>query len=115
VRRVRALCLALPEVTERLNHGDPSWLIRRRTIAQFTERNPDDRPGIWCPAPPGDRQALVAADPQRFFEPHFGGDDWVGIYLDQSTDWKEVGELIEEAYRLVAPKKLVKLLDAAGR
>jgi hypothetical protein len=82
---------------------------------QFTERNPDDRPGIWCPAPPGDRQALVAADPLRFFVPRFGGETWVGVFLDDVTDWVEVSEKIEEAYRLVAPKKLVNRLDDIRR
>jgi hypothetical protein len=107
VERVRELCLELPEVIERPNHGDPSWLIRRRTIVQFTERNPGDRPGVWCPAAPGEREALVAADPSRFFAPRFGGDSWVGVYLDDATDWAELRDMVEQAYRLVAPRKLV--------
>jgi hypothetical protein len=61
------------------------------------------------------RQELVAADPDRFFAPRFGGRDWVGMRLDlapEGPDWDEVGEVITDAYRLVAPKNLVARLDA---
>jgi hypothetical protein len=115
LQRVRELCLELPEVIERENHGDPSWLIRRRTIVQYTERNPGDRPGIWCPAPPGEREALVAADSSRFFAPRFGGDSWVGVYLDDSTDWAELRQMVEDAYRSLAPRKLVEHLHQQTR
>jgi hypothetical protein len=58
--------LALPEVTERLNHGEPSWAVRRKTLVTFSERLPADRLSFWCPAPPGDLEAMVAAEPERF-------------------------------------------------
>jgi len=104
--RLRTLCLALPEVEERLNHGEPSWTVRGKTIAQYTERYPPDRPTFWCPAPAGAREAMVATEPERFFTPRFGGDDWVGVYLDGSVDWGEVNELVTEAFVMAAPKKL---------
>jgi hypothetical protein len=111
VERLRELCLGLPEVTERLNHGEPSWAVRRRTLVTFSERKPEGRVGFWCPAPPGERAAMVASQPERFFHPPFGGPDWVGVYLDVPVDWTEVREIIIEAYRLIAPKKLVACLD----
>jgi hypothetical protein len=111
VQRLRELCLALPEVTERLNHGEPSWAVRGKTLVTFSERKPVDRVGFWCPARPGELEAMVATEPERFFRPPFGGRGWVGVYLDVPVDWAEARELIVEAYRMIAPKKLVAKLD----
>ncbi|MBF6065187.1 MmcQ/YjbR family DNA-binding protein [Nocardia terpenica] len=111
VHRLRELCSALPEVTECLNHGEPSWTVRRKTLVTFSERKPVGRVGFWCPAPPGELEALVGAEPERFFRPPFGGRGWVGVYLDVPVDWTETREMIVEAYRMIAPKKLVDKLD----
>ena len=114
---VRLRCLALPEVTEGLTHGGPTWFVRgRRSFVKFVD--PDEHPrlalphiAIWAAAPPGARQELVAAAPDRFFAPRFGGRDWVGMRLDTEPDWDEVGEVITDAYRQVAPKRLSARLD----
>ncbi|MFF5989730.1 MmcQ/YjbR family DNA-binding protein [Prauserella flavalba] len=106
VQRLRELCLALPEVYERANHGEPSWVVGRKTVVTFSERHPAGRVGFWCPAPPGEREAMVATDPERFFRPPYGGRSWVGVYLDVPVDWAEMRELVHEAYRLVAPRRL---------
>lgn len=110
VHRLRELCLALPAVSERLNHDEPSWTVRGRTLVQFSERHPPDRLGFWAPAGE-DREAMVKTDPERFFRPPFVGRGWVGVYLDVPVDWAEVREIIVEAYRVVAPKKLLAELD----
>jgi hypothetical protein len=107
LEQLRELCLSLPEVTERLNHGEPSWAVRRKTLVSFSERKPAGRVGFWCPAAPGETEAMVAAEPERFFRPPFGGRDWLGVYLDVPVDWTETREIIVEAYRMIAPKKLV--------
>jgi hypothetical protein len=107
IRRLRELCLALPGVTERLNHGEPAWTVGRKALVTFSERHPKDRVGFWCPAPPGELEAMVATDPERFFKPPFGGRGWVGVYLDVPVNWTEVKEIIAEAYRLIAPRKLL--------
>jgi hypothetical protein len=49
-------------------------------------------------------------EPDRFFAPRFGGRDWVGMRLDLDPDWDEVGEVVTDAYRRVAPETLVALL-----
>jgi hypothetical protein len=110
-------CAALPEVTERLTHGAPTWFVRgRRSFLKFVD--PDEHPqlderhiAVWAAAPPGARHELVAADPDRFFAPRFGGRDWVGMRLEPEPDWNEVGEIITDAYRQVAPKQLVDRLN----
>jgi hypothetical protein len=112
---LRKLCLALPETTERLSHGEPTWFVRdKNTFVSYADHHHDDRLAFVCAAPPGAQQAMVAADPERFFVPlYVGGRGWLGVYLDlgEPVDWDEVAELVEDAYRMVAPKKLLQLLD----
>lgn len=125
--RIRRLALALPEVNERLSHGAPCFFVRdRRPLCYFHEAGFHDegsRVALWCPAGDGVAEELVAADPDRFFRPTPSGSgvfaDWLGIYLDRTddghpVDWREVGALLEDAYRTVAPKKLVAQLDGDG-
>ncbi|MDT7636414.1 MAG: hypothetical protein QOC83_702 [Pseudonocardiales bacterium] len=112
--RLRALCLALPEVTEKLSHGEPTWFVRdRKVFVTFAGRHHDDRLAFWCAAPQGAQEELVAADPARFFRPPYvGGRGWLGVYLDvDRVDWAELGEIVREAYRLIAPKRLAALLE----
>jgi len=111
---LRAHCLALPEVTERLSHGEPTWFVRdRKVFVTFAGRHHDDRAAFWCAAVAPERDALVAEDPARYFvPPYVGGRGWLGVYLDHGrVDWAEVGEIVREAYRLIAPKKLAALVD----
>jgi len=104
---VRRLCLALPEVTERVSHGEPTWFVRKSFVS-FANRHHDDRVAMWCAAPPGAQQARVAADPEHYFvPPYVGGRGWLGVYLDVPVDWDEVAEVIVQAYRQVAPKRLL--------
>lgn len=114
--RLRALCLALPEVSERLSHGEPTWFIRgKKTFVTYADRHHDDRVAFWCAAPEGIQEALVAAEPERYFRPPYVGvRGWLGVYLDVPVDWDEVAAIVEDAYRCVAPKKLLAALDAAA-
>ncbi|WP_043640103.1 MmcQ/YjbR family DNA-binding protein [Nonomuraea candida] len=108
--RLRALCLALPETTERLSHGEPTWFVRgKKTFVMFADHHHDDRLAFWCAAPPGVQEELVAEDPERFFRPPYVGHrGWLGVYLDvPGVDWDEVAEIVADAYRCVAPKSLV--------
>jgi len=109
--RLRALCLALPEATERLSHGEPTWFVRK-VFVTFAGRHHDDRVACWCAAAAEERDVLVAEDPDRFFvPPYVGGRGWLGVYLDvPGVDWAELREIVREAYRLVAPKRLAALL-----
>lgn len=112
LERLRALCLALPEVTERTSHGEPTWFVRR-SFVMFADHHHDDRLAFWCAAPPGAQEELVAAAPDRYFRPPYvGGRGWVGVRLDvPGVDWDEIAEIVTDAYRTVAPRTLVALLD----
>jgi hypothetical protein len=108
--RVRQLCLALPETTERLSHGAPTFFVRdKKTFVTFVDNHHGDgRLAIWCHAPLGVQEMLVEQDPERFFvPPYVGHRGWVGVRLERNADWDEVADLIEDAYRMVAPKQLV--------
>jgi len=104
IERVRRLCVAWPDVTERLRHGEPSWFVRdRRSIATGADRHHDDRVALWIAAPPGARDPLIDADPERYFiPPYVGHRGWIGVYLDVEVDWDKVEELIANAYHTVA-------------
>jgi hypothetical protein len=114
--RLRALCMALPEVTERDSHGEPTWFVRgKKTFVVFADHHHDDRLGFWCAAAPGTQEALLAERPDGYFyPPYVGHRGWLGVRLDVTVDWTEIGEIVTDAYRVVAPKKLVALLDEVG-
>ena len=101
--RLRALCLALPEVTEKVSHGEPTWFVRK-VFVTYADQHHDDRVAFWCAAPPGTQEELVATDSTRFFRPPYvGGRGWVGVYLDvDDVDWEEIAELVTDAYREIA-------------
>jgi hypothetical protein len=113
--KVRAICTAFSEVSERPSHGAPTWFVRDKTFVTgwFNGHHDLEFPHLWCAAPAGAQQELIAADPERFFRPPYVGHrGWVGVRLDGRPDWAEIAEVCREAYRAVAPARLVKLLDA---
>jgi hypothetical protein len=122
LNRLRKIVLALPEVNERLSHGEPCFFVRnKRPVCYFHDHHGDDRVSLWCPAPPGVQEELVAAEPGRFFKPAPSASgvfrDWLGVFLDTSgqnaVDWYEIAAILEDAYRQVAPKSLIAELDTA--
>ena len=114
LENLRRLCLALPETTERLSHGEPTWFVQdKKTFVTYSDHHHDDRVAFWCAAPPGAQEVLVGADPERFFRPKYVGHrGWLGVYLDVPQDWDQIADLVLDAYREVAPKRLVAMVDA---
>jgi predicted DNA-binding protein (MmcQ/YjbR family) len=103
--RLRALCLALPEVEERETWDLPTFRVRGRIFAMSPGHGQDL--AVWCKAPPGAQQVLVGADADRFFAPpYLGPKGWIGVRLHPPPDWEEVAALVRRSYRLVAPKRL---------
>jgi hypothetical protein len=101
--RVRAFCLALPQVTERTSHGEASWFVGKRQFASMADHHHDERLAVWLAAPDGAQAMLIGSHPGRFFRPPYVGvRGWLGIYLDVEVDWVEVGIMVERAHRLVA-------------
>lgn len=108
--KLREICLALTETTERLSHGAPTFFVRgkRAFLMLLTDHHGDGRFAIWCAAPQGIQQMLVEADPERFFvPPYVGHRGWLGMRLDGRFEWDEVAGIAEDAYAEVAPPKLL--------
>jgi hypothetical protein len=109
--------MALPEVTERPSHSAPTFFVRdKKSFVQLWDHghHDDQFPHLWCAAPPGVQGELVAAEPERFFRPPYvGGRGWLGVRLDVDLDWDEIARICEDAYRVVAPAKLLALLDSS--
>jgi hypothetical protein len=114
LEKLRAICLSLPETTERLSHGEPTWFIRdKKVFVTYMDHHHDDRVALCCPAPEGAQEILVSADPERFFRPKYvGHKGWLGVRLDVPVDWDEISAIVLDAYRLVAPKRLLVQLEA---
>ena len=112
---VRSICLAFPDATERPSHGSPAFYVRKQFAMVWPEGHHDNHfPHLWCAAPPGAQEELMQSEPERFFRPPYvGGRGWIGVRLDRDVDWDEVAAICEDAYRCVAPRKLVALLDAS--
>ena len=110
LEKLRAICLVFPEAVEAGGVGDPTFKVRDKIFAMRHPMNA--RPSLWCKARPGLQEGLAGSDPQRFFvPPYVGHHGWVGLWLDVEVDWDHVAELVEQSYRMTAPKKLSKLLD----
>ena len=108
--RIRELCLALPETSERLSHGHPTFFVRekRSFLMVLDNQHGDGRFAIWCAAEGGVQEMLVEADPERFFRPPYVGHrGWLGVWLDRGLHWDELAGIVEDAYAEVAPPKLV--------
>jgi len=113
VERLRRICLSLPEVTERASHGAPTFFVKKSFLTVWAEGHHDHTfPHLWCAAPAGAQEMLIADNPDRIFRPPYVGPrGWIGVRLDGKPDWAQIEDLCEDAYRAVAPKRLLALLD----
>jgi hypothetical protein len=114
-KKLRQLIFALPETSEKLSHGAPTFWGGKKTFASFhLDHHGDGRIGLWLKLPPGAQASLVESDPERFYvPPYVGPSGWVGINLEGKVDWGMVAGLLEEGYRTVAPKRAIAQLDAS--
>jgi hypothetical protein len=113
--RVRSICLAFPEVTERPSHSAPTFFVRNKKAfvnAWVDGHHGDIFPHLWCAAPAGMQDSLLSRGDARFFRPPYVGfRGWIGVRLDVGLDWNDIAELCEDAYRTVAPAGLTASLD----
>jgi hypothetical protein len=111
IERVRRICLALPEATEKLSHGEPTFFVRKKVFAMCSINHHDDgHVAVTLPAAIGIQEALIKESPEKFYKPPYVGvRGWIGIELDRVSD-KELALHVREAWRLIAPEKLHALL-----
>src|SRR5882724_9790449 len=107
LERVRRICTAMPETTEKLSHGEPTFFVRKKVFAMFSNNHHHDgHVAVWLPATPGIQEALIEMSPKTYFRPPYVGvRGWVGIELDCISDEDLAGH-ITDAWQLIAPKKL---------
>lgn len=107
------LVAGLPDVVAEDSFGHTGFLLGRRRIAWlFIDHHGDGRLALCVKAPPGELEALVAADALRYFRPAYV-DGWVGVLLHGvQPDWEEVAALLEQAWRMRADKRAVAAYDA---
>jgi hypothetical protein len=113
--RLRKLCLALPEAIEVEAWGAPTFRVRGKLFAMFSEKgdhHSGGRHGVWIKSVHEQQQLMIRNDPSRFFYPPYTGPGgWIGVYLDEEPDWEEVGHLLRDGWRMIAPKRVVKAFD----
>lgn len=113
--RVREIALALPEADEKVSHGRPAFFTQK-VFCYFggSVRSDED----WIAH---DAAIMVRPDPDddpalrqdgRFWVPaYLGPSGWLGLDLDDDTDWREIAELIDASFRVTAPRRLVQELE----
>ena len=113
IDEVRRICADLPECeVEGDQHHKLS--VRGKTMGWHTvDHHGDGRVSLTVRAARGENATLVATDPEKFFlPPYVAHHGYVGVHLDlDDVDWDEIRELVVDAYRLVAPKRLAASLD----
>ncbi|HVS68092.1 MAG TPA: MmcQ/YjbR family DNA-binding protein [Mycobacteriales bacterium] len=110
--RIRRICLGFPEVTEKVSHGSPAFFVRKQFAMVWPDGHHDNQfPHLWCAAGDGVQPELIARSDRYFRPPYVGHRGWVARRLDGRVDWDEVAELLEDAYRVVAPPRLVAQLE----
>ena len=112
VDRLRAICLELPEATEKITWETPTFRVRDKIFA-LVSGGPNGSE-VWLKGRTGDQEMLIAAAPDKFFKPpYLGPKGWIGVRFNDETDWDEVADLVETSYRLIAPARLVATLDTS--
>ena len=116
LERLRGICLAMPEAAEKVAWGDPTWRVRDRIFVMQKGNYDGGRPSVWLKGATGAQRVLVEGDPVTFFvPPYVGKSGWVGVFLDgPSIDWDVLADLVEDSYRLIAPRSLVAKLEHAS-
>ena len=105
--KLREICLALPDATEKLAWGEPTFRVKGRVFAMYSNHHHGDpHLAVWVNAEPRVQETLIASDAKHFFRPPYvGPGGWIGVRLDTGLDWKTVALFVEQAHRFTLEKK----------
>ncbi len=108
LERVRRICTSLPETSEKLSHGEPTFFVNKKVFVMFANNHHNDgHIAVWLPVPTGVQAGLIETDPEIFFKPPYVGvKGWIGIELDRISD-EDLSFHIQVAWELIAPKRLL--------
>ena len=116
---MRAICRALPGTSEKVSHGEPTFWVGGKMFASLDNHHHGaPHVAVWLAMPLGAQEALVYADPKRYFvPPYVGKRGWVGMRLDGRPSWKKVEQIVRESHASVSPSPDSSPLmsDVAGR
>ena len=110
--RLRAICLALPDVYEERAWVGTRWMVRKKTFAHvlgIQQSGEPQRVVVTFRSTGDELEVLRRAGPPFLFVGW--GRDAIGLVLDDDTDWDEVNELLTESFCVMAPKKLAALVE----
>ena len=109
IDRVRRLALALPGVSEKLSHGEPTFFVAKRAFVMFAnDHHSDGHTAIWIPAAPGAQAEMIAEGPETYFKPPYVGvKGWIGVELTRIAE-PILAELIRKAWQISAPRALLR-------
>lgn len=107
--RIRAICLALPEAKEVEAWGHPTFRAPKKMFAACGA-DPDGSASLGLKVG-FDRQQALLSDRRFFPTPYAAHQGWVSLRLEPKMNWAEVTDLVTEAYRQVALKRLLRQLD----
>ncbi|WP_199422827.1 MmcQ/YjbR family DNA-binding protein [Actinotalea solisilvae] len=112
--RVRALCAALPESTEKEAWGRPTFRAPKiyAVYGSGAAAGHAEHPTALIFTPDDDERPALVEDDRFWSPPYYGPSGWLALDLGEDTDWDEVGELLASSYRQHAPRRLVARLDA---
>ena len=107
IDRVREIALGFPGAIEKLSHGEAAFFTPKRMFATIdNNHHGSGHVAVWCKAPEGAQQSLVAGDPKHFFvPPYVGTAGWLGIRLDSGLPWPVVADLLKQAYDSASARK----------
>ena len=106
LKRVRNICLAFPDATEKISHGEPTFFSKKGVFTMFSNNHHNDgHVAVWVPAPPGLQEELIAEEPKTYYRPPYvGGGGWIGIELDQIGD-EALTAHIRQGWNVIAKRK----------
>jgi len=114
--RVREIARPFPDCDEKVSHGRPAFFTKK-VFAYYGSSLKED--GEWVQHPHSvvvladdDERVALLEDPRTYVPAYLGAYGWIGLDLDERTDWTEVAELLDASYRLTAPKRAIAQLDA---
>ncbi|KQX31075.1 MmcQ/YjbR family DNA-binding protein [Streptomyces anulatus] len=112
---VRSAALSLPDTTEKLAWGQPTFRVAGKIFASLG----DDETAMGVKCPREDRAELIAAEPEKFFirEGHDDHYAWMRVRLSALEDEAELAAILADSWRQVAPRRLAAAhpeLDVAG-